>query len=175
MKRAKPITAEQQSLLLNELGNPMTSKYGLMWVLAAHTGFRISDILKLRYCDIGDKGRVSITETKTKKERVVYVRKAICEAIENQRAIRQASEDWPIVYNERKPWAGISRTQAYNIISRAGRVCGVNATPHSGRKSYAVKLYADCHNLFTVQAALNHASVGTTAMYVFADELNEPS
>ena len=124
---------------------------------------RISDILRLRLCDIvrdGDRYRLAIVEQKTGKERVFTVPLVIQQYLENY-ALRN----------------GIGRTEAlFPITERAVQkqlalVCDYlgyeGISTHSFRKWYATEIYTNSgYDIALVQRLLQHSSASTTQRYI---------
>lgn len=131
--------------------------------LEGNLGLRISDIVKLRPCDIvrdGDRYRLEIVEQKTGKRRVFTVPLVIQQYIENY-CLRN----------------GISRNERiFPITERAVQkqlqiVCdylgykGIGT--HSFRKWYATEIYkANGYDITLVQRLLQHSSAAVTQRYI---------
>ena len=132
-------------------------------VLEGNLGLRISDILRLRLCDIvrdGDRYRLAIVEQKTGKERVFTVPLVIQQYLENY-CLRN----------------GIGRTEAlFPITERAVQkqlalVCDYlgyeGISTHSFRKWYATEIYTNSgYDIALVQRLLQHSSATTTQRYI---------
>ena len=90
-KRTKALTNEQykdiiRTLRTGFLGCRPNERIATALVLEGNLGIRISDIIKLRLCDIvhdGDRYRLEIIEKKTGKRRVFTVPLVIQQYIEN--------------------------------------------------------------------------------------------
>lgn len=132
-------------------------------MLEANLGLRISDIVKLRLCDIvkdGDRYRLNITEQKTQKKRVFTV------PTEIYNYIKQYCIDNEIKSNE----------QIFKLTDRAVQkhlklVCdyleieGIGT--HSFRKFFATNVYKDNdYNIILVQELLQHSSPSITQRYI---------
>ena len=132
-------------------------------VLEGNLGLRISDIIKLRPCDIvrdGDRYRLEIVEQKTGKRRVFTVPLLIWQYIENY-CLRN----------------GIKRTELiFPITERAVQkqlkiVCDYlgyeGISTHSFRKWYATEIYnANGFDIALGQRLLQHSSASTTQRYI---------
>jgi integrase len=132
-------------------------------VLEGNLGLRISDIIRLRPCDIvndGGRYRLSIIEQKTGKQRVFTVPLVIYQYIEN----------YCLRY-------GIGRTDLmFHITARAVQkqlaiVCdylGFNGiSTHSFRKWYATEIYKNNgYDIALVQRLLQHSSAAVTQRYI---------
>ena len=132
-------------------------------VLEGNLGLRISDILKLRPCDIvkdGERYRLEITEQKTGKRRVFTVPLVIRQYIENyclRNGIKPAEKMFPI--SERavqKQLKLVCDYLGYEGIST-----------HSFRKWYATEIYkANGYDITLVQRLLQHSSAAVTQRYI---------
>ena len=90
-KKTKALTTEQYKEIIQAMrevfsGCRLNERVATALVLEGNLGLRISDILKLRPCDIvrdGDRYRLEVTEQKTGKRRVFTVPLVIQQYIEN--------------------------------------------------------------------------------------------
>ena len=132
-------------------------------VLEGNLGLRISDILRLRPCDIvcdGGRYRLELTEQKTGKRRVFTVPLVIWQYIENyslRHGIGRGDLLFPI--SERavqKQLAIVCDYLGYSGIST-----------HSFRKWYATEIYKNngC-DIALVQRLLQHSSAAVTQRYI---------
>lgn len=132
-------------------------------VLEGNLGLRISDIVKLRPCDIvsdGGRFRLSITEQKTGKQRVFTVPLVIQQYIENyclRHGIGRTDLIFPITPREvQKVLAKVSDYLGYMGIST-----------HSFRKWYATEIYKNNgYDIALVQRLLQHSSAAVTQRYI---------
>jgi integrase len=132
-------------------------------VLEGNLGLRISDILKLRLCDIirdGDRYRLEIVEQKTSKRRIFTVPMVLYQYIENyclRNGIRRTDVIFPITERTvQKHLAIVCDYLGYEGIST-----------HSFRKWYATEIYkANGYDIVLVQRLLQHSSASTTQRYI---------
>ena len=131
--------------------------------LEGNLGLRISDIVKLRPCDIvndGGRFRLSIVEQKTGKERVFTVPLVIQQYIENyclRNGIKRTDLIFPITTREvQKVLAKVCDYLGYEGIST-----------HSFRKWYATEIYKkNGYDIALVQRLLQHSSAAVTQRYI---------
>lgn len=132
-------------------------------MLEANLGIRISDILKLRLCDIvrdGGRYRLSIIEQKTGKVRTFTVPFALyqftrCYCLDN--GIAATNTIFPIT--ERAVQKQLRVVCDYLGIS------GIST--HSFRKYYATEIYRNnSYNIALVQHLLQHSSTAVTQRYI---------
>ena len=167
-KKTTALTTEQYTAIIETMKQGFTGFYpneriATALVVEGNLGLRISDILRLRLCDIvrdGDRYRLAIVEQKTGKERVFTVPLVIQQYLENY-ALRN----------------GIGRTEAlFPITERAVQkqlalVCDYlgyeGISTHSFRKWYATEIYRNNgYDVALVQRLLQHSSAATTQRYI---------
>ena len=132
-------------------------------VLEGNLGLRISDIVRLRLCDIvndGGRYRLSIVEQKTGKQRVFTVPLVIQQYIENyclRNGIGRTERIFPITTREvQKVLARVCDYLGYEGIST-----------HSFRKWYATEIYrSNGYDISLVQRLLQHSSAAVTQRYI---------
>lgn len=131
--------------------------------LEANLGVRISDILKLRFCDIikdGDRFRLDIIEIKTDKNRVFTVPTEIREYIDQYR-IKHGM-------NEQQRLFDLSERQIQKHLQAACEYLGLaGISTHSFRKYFATQIYIDNgYNIELVRQLLQHSSAAVTQKYI---------
>ena len=132
-------------------------------VLEGNLGLRISDIVRLRLCDIvrdGDRYRLAITEQKTGKQRVFTVPLVIEQYIENyclRNGISRNDLMFPVTTRAiQKQLALVCNYLGYEGIST-----------HSFRKWYATEIYKNNgYDIALVQRLLQHSSAAVTQRYI---------
>ena len=167
-KKTKALTEEQYTEIITYLKSGFTGcrpneRVATALVLEANLGLRISDILKLRLCDIvrdGNRYRLEIVEKKTGKCRSFTVPLVIQQYIENyclRNGIRRDELIFPIT--ERA------------VQKQLAIVCDYlgceGISTHSFRKWYATEIYkANGYDIALVQRLLQHSSATTTQRYI---------
>ena len=167
-KKTKALTTEQYKEIIQTLkegfcGCRPNERIATILVLEGNLGLRISDILKLRLCDIvkdGDRYRLEIVEQKTSKSRVFTVPLVIQQYIENyclRNGIRRSDIIFPITERAvQKQLAIVCDYLGFTGIST-----------HSFRKWYATEIYnANGYDIALVQRLLQHSSASTTQRYI---------
>ena len=167
-KKTKALTTEQYTEIIQTLkqgfcGCRPNERIATALVLEGNLGLRISDILKLRPCDIirdGDRYRLEVVEQKTGKSRVFTVPLVIQQYIENyclRNGIRRSDLMFPIT--ERAV-----QKQLHIVCDYLGYE-GIST--HSFRKWYATEIYkANGFDIALVQRLLQHSSASTTQRYI---------
>lgn len=132
-------------------------------VLEANLGIRISDIVKLRLCDIirdGDRWRLSIKEQKTGKERWFTV----------PDPVRSNVVDYCYAFGigSTEPIVGIKRRSVQDALKKVTDFLELERVgTHSFRKFFAGRIYeASGHDAELVREILQHGSLATTQRYL---------
>ena len=167
-KKTKALTTEQYKDIIQTMregfcGCRPNERIATALVLEGNLGLRISDIIKLRPCDIvrdGDRYRLEIVEQKTGKRRVFTVPLVIQQYIENyclRNGIRHNDLIFPITERAvQKQLKIVCDYLDYEGIST-----------HSFRKWYATEIYnANGFDIALVQRLLQHSSASTTQRYI---------
>ena len=167
-KKTKALTTEQYKEIIQTMregfcGCRPNERIATALVLEGNLGLRISDIVKLRPCDIvrdGDRFRLEIVEQKTGKRRVFTVPLVISQYIENyclRNGIRSTDRIFPITERAvQKQLAIVCDYLGFEGIST-----------HSFRKWYATEIYkANGYDIALVQRLLQHSSAAVTQRYI---------
>ena len=167
-KATKALTSEQYIEIIQTMkegfcGCRPNERVATALVLEGNLGLRISDILRLRLCDIvldGDRYRLEIVEQKTGKRRVFTVPLVIRQYIENyclRHGIAANDRIFPITERAiQKQLAIVCDYLGYEGIGT-----------HSFRKLYATEIYKNNgYDIALVQRLLQHSSAAVTQRYI---------
>lgn len=167
-KKTTALTTEQYKAIITTMKEGSgffrpNERVATALVLEGNLGLRISDIVKLRPCDIvndGGRFRLSIVEQKTGKRRVFTVPLVIQQYIENyclRNGIKHSELIFPITTREvQKVLARVCDYLGYEGIST-----------HSFRKWYATEIYRNNgYDIALVQRLLQHSSAAVTQRYI---------
>lgn len=167
-KKTVALTTEQYEEIISTMRKGFTGcrpneRIATALVLEGNLGLRISDILKLRPCDIiNDGGRyhLEVIEQKTQKRRSFTVPLVIKQYIENfclRRGIMNNERIFPLTERAvQKQLALVCDYLGYEGIST-----------HSFRKWYATEIYkANGYDIALVQRLLQHSSAAVTQRYI---------
>ena len=167
-KKTKALTTEQYKEIIQTMkegfcGYRPNERIATALVLEGNLGLRISDIVKLRPCDIvrdGDRLRLEIVEQKTGKRRIFTVPLIIAQYIENyclRNGIRSDERIFPITERAiQKQLAIVCDYLGFEGIST-----------HSFRKWYATEIYNNNgYDIALVQRLLQHSSAAVTQRYI---------
>ena len=167
-KKTTALTTEQYTEIIQTMkqgfcGCRPNERIATALVLEGNLGLRISDILRLRPCDIirdGDRDRLEVVEQKTGKCREFTVPLVIQQYVENyclRNGIRRSDLMFPIT--ERAV-----QKQLHIVCDYLGYE-GIST--HSFRKWYATEIYkANGFDIALVQRLLQHSSAATTQRYI---------
>lgn len=131
-------------------------------IMEANLGIRISDVVKLRLCDIvreGDRWRLSITETKTGKQRYFSV----------PSEVRSYLVDYCYQYGigSSEPIVGIKRRSVQDALKKVTDFLELERVgTHSFRKYFCKRIYDSTHDIELVREILQHGSLSTTQRYL---------
>lgn len=167
-KKTKALTTEQYKEIIQTMKEGFcvcrpNERIATALVLEGNLGLRISDIVKLRPCDIvrdGDRLRLEIVEQKTGKRRIFTVPLIIAQYIENyclRNGIRSDERIFPITERAiQKQLAIVCDYLGFEGIST-----------HSFRKWYATEIYNNNgYDIALVQRLLQHSSAAVTQRYI---------
>ena len=167
-KKTKSLTTEQYKDIIQTMregfsGCRPNERIATALVLEGNLGLRISDVLKLRLCDIvqdGGRYRLEIVEQKTGKRRIFTVPMVLYQYIENycpRHSIGRTEVIFPIT----------ERTVQKQLRIVCDYLGYVGISTHSFRKWYATEIYkANGYDIILVQRLLQHSSASTTQRYI---------
>ena len=167
-KKTKALTTEQYKEIIQTMREGFTGcrpneRIATALVLEGNLGLRISDVLRLRLCDIvrdGDRYRLEVVEKKTGKRRIFTVPLVLYQYIENyclRNGIGRMKIMFPITERMiQKQLRIVCDYLGYEDIST-----------HSFRKWYATEIYkSNDYDIVLVQRLLQHSSAATTQRYI---------
>lgn len=106
----------------------------MMFMFGIYTGLRISDILKFRVRDVKGKDAVYIREKKTGKEKRFPINAELKPVIKDY---IYGKDDYEYLFKSPRGNRPITRQQAYNILSEAGRQFDIDKIgTHTLRKTF---------------------------------------
>ena len=167
-RKTTALTTEQYTEIIRTMkegfcGCRPNERIATALVLEGNLGLRISDILKLRLCDIvldGDRYRLEIVEQKTGKRRVFTVPLVIQQYIENY-CLRQGIQKTELIFP-------ITERAVQKQLALVCDYLGFEGiSTHSFRKWYATEIYkANDYDIALVQRLLQHSSAAVTQRYI---------
>ena len=167
-KKTKALTTEQYKEIIQTMregfsGCRPNERIATALVLEGNLGLRISDILRLRLCDIvrdGERYRLEIMEQKTAKHRIFTVPLVLYQYIENY-CLRNGIGRMEVIF----PITERMIQKQLKIVCDYLGYEGIST--HSFRKWYATEIYkANGYDIVLVQRLLQHSSAATTQRYI---------
>lgn len=137
----------------------------VLFMFGIYSGLRISDMLPLRVRDVRDKSYIYKREKKTKKERRFPINDELKPIL---KAFISDKKDYEYLFKSRKGKNNpITRQQAYNILSDAGKAFGLEEIgTHTLRKTFGYHMYQQTHDIVTIKEILNHSDISVTFRYI---------
>ena len=167
-KKTKALTTEQYKEIIQTMregfsGCRPNERIATALVLEGNLGLRISDVLRLRQCDIvrdGERYRLEIVEKKTGKRRIFTVPLVLYQYIENY-CLRNSIGRSDIIF----PITERTIQKQLHIVCDYLGYEGIST--HSFRKWYATEIYKNSgYDIALVQRLLQHSSAATTQRYI---------
>lgn len=176
-------------MLLREVSLTISARVALVVHLVTITGARASEIANLRWCDLeihGDRGRATVIG-KGEKERTIFFGQAECELLRRYQSLRTGFVAWyldwhPEAADEGYLFWGNSGRMGYAGVRKDFLRCvkaakvELSAQPlHGCRHGFAKRWLKNGGDLKSLQDALGHSDIKTTAMYLQLtdDDLDE--
>ncbi len=137
----------------------------LLFVVGINTGLRISDILKLRVCDVANVSHITIVETKTSKRKRFLVNSNLQHEFKTYtRGMNIEEYLFTSRHHSGKP---ISRVQAYRILNSVAATVGLSEIgTHTLRKTFGYHFYQKTKDIALLQKLFNHSSPSVTLKYI---------
>lgn len=143
-------------------------------MLLLETGIRASECVGIRLSDIDfQRSRILIQNTKGYRQRYVPIQKQMKEQLRKYINIRGALDhDYLFVSVDDRP---LTKRQMQNQIETYGKKCGIHATCHKFRHTFARLSVEAGAGIFELQAVLGHSSMEMVKHYVnlFSDDVVE--
>ena len=137
----------------------------LLFAVGIGTGFRISDILKLKVEDVKNKSHITIIEKKTKKLKEAFLYPDLKRNIDKY--IINLSDNEYLFKSQKGTNKPISRVQAYRILSKAAKAIGLDSIgTHSLRKTFGYHHYKTNKDVAVLQDLFNHSAPSVTLRYI---------
>ena len=182
-RTTKPIQWKEAKKCLAYLESEKQYHFLLTLAIGFYTGYRVSDLLELKYSDF-QKDLLHIRERKTTKQRDLPVFPEIRRIVEWCRTEQLKQEDDFIFtrarYRSRQP---ITKAAFINRVKAAFEFCGLkfkNISAHTLRKTFALHYYSlmekrvGSHRaLIETAKILNHSNVEVTRRYIGIDEVTK--
>lgn len=166
MNRVEPIRDKKVVRDIFDYLYEKNKRDGIMYAIGIYMGLRISDILPLRVRD-AKRQYFYFREKKTGKEKRIPINRFIRKLLDDY---IQDKKDFECLFHSpgRPGNQPITRQQAYNIISEAGKRFGIRdgIGTHTMRKTFGYHYYKKTHDVATLMYIFNHSSESMTLRYI---------
>ncbi|MFW5803800.1 MAG: tyrosine-type recombinase/integrase [bacterium] len=161
-------------LLLQKLEKEGEYKFQLLIAIGSYTGLRISDLLKLRWCDVLEKNSLEIIEGKTGKKRKININPALVSTISRLHQKMNVKDDTQYLFVNRFGTKPINvqfvNRKLKEINKKYLNGNKINFSSHSFRKTlgrhvWAINDYSE-KSLVLLGEMFNHSSVKITKIYL---------
>jgi integrase len=160
-----------EDALLDKITSRMTHHNAMAIKVARITGLRISDVLGISTLQvISSMGWIRVREKKTGKTRRIYISRTLKYELLD---ICGRIYIWEHRYYNDRPR---TRQAVWKDLKRACKAIGVDPqriSPHSVRKTWAVKQFEKLGDLEKLQKKMLHTKQSITMYYAMADKLVE--
>lgn len=172
MNTVEPIRDKNKIKLIKTVLKSRSLRDWLLFTLGINAGLRISDLLELKIKDVANgkvKDKVYIREKKTDKEKQFALSETCKKAIKEYLTSLGNYDIEDYLFKSRqggnKP---LKRKQAYNIINKAARECGIedNIGTHTLRKTFGYHARMAGADISLIQDLFNHSSPSITKRYI---------
>src|ERR1700677_1214048 len=145
---------------------PKNLKHRAMLATLYGAGLRVSEVAKLKVCDLDRERRVIwVRGGKGHKDRQVMLAEPLRDVLAAYWRWKRPT-DW--LFPGRNPDRPIATNSVFRACEKAARKAGISKPihPHSLRHAFATHLLDEGVNLLVIQALLGHAHLKTTARYL---------
>lgn len=185
---ARPFTESEYALLSQYFTAEKRTRDRLYLVLSAATGFRVTEITNLTVGQVWNgtevRRELTIARRAMKGGRGTHKRSVRSRRVPLSDSVRAVIAEHlgkigtdpalALFATGRSNGKGMSRSQAFRIITEAAAACGIDTTRiscHSTRKLFARRVYeASGRSLICLQRIIGHQSPMTSALYLEEDE-----
>jgi len=179
-RATKPLKWKRAKKVLLLLEAEKEYHYLLIVAVGFYTGYRLSDLLKLKYSYFKN-DKLRITEDKTSKQRPVPIVSELRRIVQLcQEQLKRKDEHYLLVRTRFFTNQPITKAAAITRIRKALESSGIRGkhlSAHTLRKTFALRYYelarateGDYRALNELSKQLNHASTDTTRRYIGLEE-----
>lgn len=138
----------------------------LLFRVGIYSGLRISDILKLKVCDLKNQTHFILRETKTGKPKKLKIQPELKKELDLY--LQDKPDDEYIFKSQKGDNQPITKVQAYRIINGVARKVGIKGEigTHTLRKTFGYWFYNSTGDIATLQYIFNHSNQKVTLRYI---------
>lgn len=196
MEFVQPIRDLRQIETMKKLLKQQSLRDFCLFVVGINSGLRISDLLKLRICDVIENGklkdRITLREKKTNKFKDFPLSEKTKQALKEYLKTRDYSNNEPLFISRKRNRAEaetacveqdvnavkrevsrgnkgfLLRQQAYKIINGVAKSVGIREKigTHTLRKTFGYHAYNNGYDITLIQKLFNHSSPSVTLRYI---------
>lgn len=180
MKGCRPLNDQEVKLVTMSFGGKYATRDKALFLLGLKSGFRISELLSLRLCDVLQAGRmvdrITVQRRHMKKKtesRTILLhpeaKEALDKWINELNANGHIAADTFIFRSRKGRNRPITRMHAWRILKEAYTSNEMNGKlgTHSMRKTFADRIYDKLdRDLVKTQKALGHRNINSTVQYL---------
>lgn len=164
MNTVQPIREKEKVMDIADYLRERKERDYVMFMTGIYSGLRISDILKLRVRDVKERDHINMREKKTGKERRFKINRDLRMILKDY---IQGKPDYEFLFKNPHKNEPITRQQAYNILSQAGKEFGIDSIgTHTLRKTFGFHMYQMTKDAAMIMDILNHSTVQYTLRYI---------
>lgn len=177
MRGCRPLQAHEVVEVARSFGGRYQWRDQALFLVGLYTGFRITELLSLRWCDCLQHGQIAASLTVPRRHmknqqqgRTVVLHPHAREALWRWYQDDQPATDTLYVFRSRKGHnKPLTRQSAWQILMDAYRSCQMSGRlgTHSLRKTFAMVVHEHLgRDLYRTQQALGHANISSTIHYL---------
>lgn len=174
VKTVEPIReCDQVQNMLNALKEISHRDY-MIFLFGISTGFRISDILKLKVGDVKGRNYIWTSATKTFKPQRVYFTPELQPELDAY--TKEKPDDQWLFPSKRNIKNQVDIHRVYRVFNKAGKQAGIATKigTHTMRKTFGYHFYRQTKDIAQLQEMLQHTSQMITMRYIgITDEQTE--
>ena len=165
MNTVEPIRDNEVVLDIADYLKGKSQRDYVMFMFGIYSGLRICDILQFRVRDVRGKDYIVRREKKTRKEKRFPINKNLKKILEEY---TRDKKDYEFLFKgPNAPNRPITRQQAYNILSAAGKKFGLESIgTHTLRKTFGYHLYKQTNDAALLMDIFNHSDIHITLRYI---------
>lgn len=169
MNTVEPIRDKEVVLDIADYLRCRNQRDYVMFMFGIYSGLRICDILQFRVRDVRGKDYIARREKKTGKEKRFPINKNLRKILDGY--VRDKKDYEFLFRSPNAPNRPITRQQAYNILSKAGKEFGLDSIgTHTLRKTFGYHLYKQTNDAALLMDIFNHSDIHITLRYIGVDQ-----